>query len=896
MAGSPHRWRWPWRIRRSEPLDARLDQEIQFHIEQETARNIRQGMSAAEARRAAAIRFGSAELLKERTRDEFAFASVRELARDLRLATRVLARNRTFALTTVLTLGLGLGVVTAAFSVIDGVLLKPLPYPHSDRLVRLFQLDDAGRRMNNVSGPNFHDWQRLTHSFSAMAEIAPWGSVPVVAAAQPTMATVALVSRDFFEVMGVRPSLGRTFTSNESRRNGEPAVMVSHAFWVTRVGGPATLEGRTIRVGERIYPIVGVMPMNFDYPLGTDIWAPSELNEPAQDSRTAHNYQVISRVRDNLALAAARTELTAVSRQLKQQYGEDTWMSDATAVPVLDVLTVESKPALELLFAAALLLLVVANTNVSSLLLARAAARRHEFAVQLAIGAGRLRLGRQVTAEVAVLCLAGAAVGALAASWAVKWIAATAAGLAPRMDLVAVDRPVLVFAAVASAASAVVLGLLTTASIRDTGLSAVLSHGYRTIAGDRRGLAVRHFLIATQVAMTLVLLAGVGLLGRSFLNVIAVNPGYRVDDALVLDTTVAFDGNDWRARKVAFLDRLLDGLSVLPGVTTVGMTTGFPLGDRGNYSNGQFLEMTSVDEFHSFADAAQLGPAAAKARTGQAAFRVVSSGYFQAMGIPLVRGRLFERSDGPDAPHVAVISQSLAKVKWPDRDPVGRFVQFGNMDGDLTGFRIIGVVGDVRERTLETTPRPTFYASYRQRPNSIWSVSMVVRGDGGEGLNKQARALVRQLNPELPVQARTIEDAFDASLAGRRVSFMLVAALGVAALALAMLGLYGLIAYLVAQRTREIGIRLALGATPFSVVKLVVVRGALLAVGGGLVGLGISLAAARFVRSLLFDVSPTDPAILVGVTGVTVLAAVLASLTPAVRAARTAPTDSLRDA
>jgi hypothetical protein len=305
--------------------------------------------------------------------------------------------------------------------------------------------------------------------------------------------------------------------------------------------------------------------------------------------------------------------------------------------------------------------------------------------------------------------------------------------------------------------------------------------------------------------------------------------------------------------------------------------------------------MMSVDEFRSFADAAKLGPDASKARTGQAAFRVVSAGYFQAMGIPLVRGRLFDTRDSGDAPHVAVISQSLARAKWPDRDPIGRFVEFGNMDGDLTGFRIIGVVGDVRDRTLEATPRPTFYASYRQRPNSVWSVSVVVRGDGGEALNAQAQALVRQLDPELPVRTRTVESAFDASIAGRRLSLVLVAALGIAALALTMLGLYGLIAYLVAQRTREIGIRLALGATRFSVVKLVVLRGAILAAAGGVVGLAVTLAAGHVVRSLLFEVSPTDPAILIGVSAATVLAAILASLAPAVRAACTVPSETLRN-
>jgi predicted permease len=883
-------WRRLTGLWREDEINRGLDDEIAFHLEQQAAKNRRAGMPPDEARRAALVRFGGVEPLKERTRDEFRAAVVQDFWRDMRIGARMLRRSPGFAAATILTIGLGTGAATAVFSVVNGVLLRPLPYPESDRLVRLFQLSDTGAR-NNVSGMNFDDWQARTHSFAHMAKYNFWGQTPTVGGSEPTMATTAVVSREFFDVMQVRPWKGRTFAPNEQQIGGAPAAIVGFGFWRRWLNG-AELDGKALRIGDRAYTVVGVMPAGFDYPNGAAVWLAREL-DPPDTSRTAHNFQAVARLRDGVSLDTARGEISSVSRLLKQQYGNDTWMFDATAVPILEQMTATSKPALQMLFGAALLLLVVATTNVSSLLLARAASRQHQFAVQLAIGAGRFRIARQLLAETTVMCLAGGALGAVVSIFAVKALVSLGPGIAPRLDQAQVDWAALLFALGVSMAAAVALGVMTTFGTRGVPLSSTLAEGSRAGTGGRRSLFVRQTLVVAQVALTLVLLAGAGLLARSFVKLLDVNPGYSLEEALVVDLAVTTSGTDYRAKRVIVLDSILERLRQLPGVTSAGLATGFPLGG-GNYSNGQYIEMTTPDEITSFEAFRKLGAAGARQRAGFAGYRLVSADYFKSMGIPLIRGRLLAESDGPQSPHVAVVSESLANTKWPGQDPIGRFVQFGNMDGDLTGFQIVGVVGDVRELPPETPPSPLFYASYRQRPNSIWRLSVIVRGSSPDAIGPAVQRAVREVNPEIPVTLRTVQGAFSTALTGRRFSLILISVFGGAALFLATFGLYGLIAYLVAQRTREIGIRMALGAKSADLLKLIVGKGARLALYGTIAGLVAAFFLSSVVQGLLFAISPNDPEVLASVAVVTVLASVAASYVPAWRATKIEPISSLR--
>ncbi|MBX6365311.1 MAG: ABC transporter permease [Gemmatimonadetes bacterium] len=816
-----------------------------------------------------------------------------DLARELRFGVRSLRRAPGFTVVAVLTLGLGMGAATAVFSVVDGVLLRPLSYPQPDRIVRLFQVGEDGQRMGQVSEPNFVDWQARTHSFAAMAEVVSGGKATVLSGGEPHQATVAMVSREFFDVLGVHPVLGRAFRPEEQQPGGVPAAVVSDAYWRGRLGARRDLGAEALTFEGRTYRVVGVMPPGFDYPGHTEVWTAREL-EPPSTSRTAHNFQVVARLAPGVPLERARAELSAVSRQMKREYGDDTSMSDADVVPLLQQMTERVRRALYVLFGAAGVLLLIACANVSNLQLARAAGRARELALRLALGAGRRRLVRQLLAESLVLSLAAGALGSLLALGGVRLLLAVNPGNLPRIENVGVSWAALGFALVVSLGAAAALGLATSLRAGARGdLRGALAQGQRTLAGGRGGQRVRDALVVAQVALTLVLLAGAGLLARSFLRLLAVDPGYRTTNALILDIVRDAPAGDpaAAARQVRFQDELLARLRAIPGVDGVGLVNTFPLAGLGG-GDGTFIEMSRPDEIASLEEWERLQKI--PGRTGYAEFRVASEGYFQAMGIPLRRGRLFEPGDGPDAPHVAVISESLARAQWPNQDPIGKFIQFGNMDGDIRGLRIVGIVGDVREGSSETPPAPMLYVNSRQRPGRAAWFSVVVHGREDAATAAAARAIVRELDPRLPVSVRTIESAFDASLAGRRFSLVLVGVFATTALILAAMGIYGVVAYLVAQRTRELGIRTALGADAGDLVRLVLGRGATLGLAGTLVGLVAALALTRLMASLLFDVKATDPVAFAGVVALVGAAVLAASWVPARRATRVPPMAALR--
>jgi predicted permease len=816
--------------------------------------------------------------------------------RDLRYGARALRHSPGFALTSILTLGLGIGTATAIFSVVEGVLLRALPYPDAGRIVRLYQLDERGRRNGNVSDLNFEDWQRKTRSFSAMAEMAVGPATTVLGPGEPELVTVTAVSNGFFDVMQVRPRPGRVFAPNEQREGGAPAAVVSDAYWTRSFGQGTVLGDQVVRLRQQSYRIVGVMPPGFDYPAGTTVWIPRELSPPerAPQQRTAHNYQVVARLADGVALDSAIAELSAVSRAMKAEHGDGTWMSDAVAVPLLEQLTATARPTLQLLFGASLLLLVIACTNVSNLLLARGASRRRDMAVQLAIGAARWRLVRQNIAETLVLCFAGCGAGLLLANAAVRALVRFELATLPRLGGVELNWLALLFAAGVSIVTGVLLGVVTAWHGRNTDVRQVLSDGARSATGGRGGPRAPEALVVVQVAVTLVLLAGTALLARSFIHLLSVDPGFRTDDAFLVDLTITRSTDpSARLRQVQVQDELLARLERMPGVTDLALTSGFPLGG-GSYANGQFLEMTRHDELKTYDDVAALGPAA-KERAGQAELRVVSEGYFRVMGIPLLRGRSFEAGDAIDAPHVAIVSQSLAEAKWPNQDPLGRYIQFGNMDGDRRGLRIVGVVGDVREFTFEALPGPIVYESYRQRPGQAARFSLVVRGRSLESMGPAIQRAVREVDPQLPIRTRTLDQALDRAMSGRRFNLLLVMIFGAAALVLASLGTYGVIAYQVTQQRREISIRRALGAQSWQLCGMVVGRGALLAGIGTGIGLLSAMALGRVIEGMLFGVAPTDPVALAWGVATIAAAVVLACYLPARRAMRIDPALTLRD-
>jgi predicted permease len=811
------------------------------------------------------------------------------LLQDARYAVRTLLRTPAFTVTAVLTLALGIGATTALFSVVNGVLLRSLPYPRAEQLVQVWQLSDKGSQ-SSFSDPNFQDIAAQNRSFERLAAYMG-GVVPVIGGSEPTRAEATWVTRDFFSVLGVRPIMGRAFLPEEHREGAAPAVLVSYGYWQRYLGGNANFAGKTLTFDDAVYTVVGVMPPGFAFPKGTELWAPRELL-PQRPSRTAHGRRVVGRLRDGVSLEQARQDVSAIARRLKAEYGSDTWMSDADVVPLRDQIVGRVRPALLVLLSAAAFLLVIACANVMNLLLARAAARQREFTVRMALGANRWSVARQFLTESLVLALAGGMAGVLLASWGVPALVRLAPDTLPRASEIGVNVPVFAFALAVSVLVAGVLGLLAALRATGDGVRASLAQNQRTQGGGGASQRMRGALVASQVALTLVLLVGAGLLGRSFLRLLAVEPGFRTTNTVTMNLMLPGGrGVEGTVRLAQFHEAMSARLHAIPGVQEVGGVNALPMGGAG--ANGTFLIVNRPDEVTSFEDWRQISRDTS--RTGFADYRVANEGYFRAMAIPLMRGRLFDERDTPDAPHVAVISESLAKTRWPNEDPIGKMVQYGNMDGDLRVFTIVGIVGDVRDRGLDAKPEPTFYGNARQRIGMTSYFTYVMHGTfDPTAAIASARAALRELAPTVPPTFRTMEQVVSSTVADRRFNLILLGVFGGAALLLAVAGIYGVIAYLVAQQTREIGIRLALGAQRNEVLGMVVGRGVRLTVVGLAVGLLAAFWLTRLIGTMLFGIGPADPLTFGGISLLLLGVTALASYIPARRATKVDPMVALR--
>lgn len=804
-------------------------------------------------------------------------------------AVRVLWRTPGFTVVAVLTLALGIGASTAVFSVVEGVLLRSLPYPEPDRIVRVFQVNDAGGH-TSFSHPNLEDVRAQNRSFTALAQYAA-ADVPVTVGEALSLTGFAMVSGEFFDVIGIHPAIGRGFVAEEVEGSGAPVAVVSHEFWQGALGGERDLSSRTVQTPFGAVSVVGVMPPGFRFPDAAAVHVLTPYMVGDSPSRTAQNWNVVGRLRDGVTLAQARQDLSMIARRLKAEYGDDTWMADAAAVMLHEHLVGNVRPALLVLLAASGVLLLIACVNVVNLLLSRMAMRQREVAVRLALGAGTGRLVRQYLAEALVLSLAGGAAGVLLASWGVDGFLALEPGQLPRLDGIAINTAALGFALGVSILTAAALGFVmawraTRADVRGT-----LAASQRTMAGGASSRRVRAALVVAEVAMTIVLLAGAGLLMRSFGQLLAVDPGYRTEGAVVMDVMLpTVQDPQAVVQNTRFMDELTERIRVVPGVEWVGVVDAPPLSGRG--ANGQFLILERSDEVQSFADWDRVS--ANPDRTGYAEYRMASGEYFRAMEIPLVAGRLFDERDHPGAPHVAVISESLARARWPNEDPIGKLVQYANMDGDWRPMTIVGVVGDVRDAGMDADPMPTFYANAAQRP-LMWQVSVVIAGPGARAAIGPARTAALSLDPTIALRFHTLEDMFSDSLAERRFSMLLLGIFALVALCVAAAGLYGVVSYLVAQRTREVGIRIAVGARPEDVMRMVVGQGAALAAAGVGCGILAALALTRFLSGMVYGIATTDPVTFAGIAGVLLGVAILASWAPARRAVRVDPMVALRE-
>jgi putative ABC transport system permease protein len=803
-----------------------------------------------------------------------------EMIQDLRYGVRMLWKQPSFALIAVCTLALGIGGCTAIFSVVDAVLLRQLPYAQPERIVSLREVDARGRQIT-FADRNFQDVRARNNTLAAVAQYNTQ-VITVLGGGEPVRAQVAAVSREFFQVLGIQPATGRSFLPEETKVGGNPVAVVSAGYWEKLLSSRSDLAATPLRIDNISYTVVGVMPLGFNFPQSAEIWLPAELDEPIP-SRTSHGHRVIARLGEGVTLAQARAELSTIGKQLKEENGKDIDLVDLAALPLQEAMVGSSSQTLLVVMAAVAVLLLIACANVANLLLAQITARQHEFDVRAALGATRGRLARQFVTEGLLLAALAGGLGVLLSIWGVKALVSINHNNLPRADEIGVDARALAFTFGLSTIVAVVLGLVPLLRFGRQDLQSSLKEAGRGHVAHATSHSLRGLLVVTQVALTSMLLVGAGLLGKSFVKLLSIDPGFRTDNAVAMEISVPVQGandpvhigNNEAKTRAYFYQQLVEQVKALPGVTAVGGINGLPMTDGG--TNGQFFIENDP------------------ASKGYAEFRVATPGYFNAMGIKLLRGRLLAETDGPGTQHVAVISENLARQYWPNEESLGNHLQYSSMDGDKRLLEIVGVVSDVREFGLDANVRPTVYAHYLQRPRQAWEFTIVTRTQGdGAALIPVLRSTLQAINRDVPAKFRTLAQIFSSSLDQRRFSLVLFGVFAAVALLLAALGIYGVTSYAVTQRTPELGLRLALGAQRSDVLRLVIGQGMKAVLVGVGIGLAGALAVTRLIAHLLFEISATDPLTFAAIAGVLLLIALLACYVPAWRATKVDPMIALR--
>jgi putative ABC transport system permease protein len=799
------------------------------------------------------------------------------LLQDIRYGIRTLTRQPGFAATAVLTLALGIGATTAIFSVVNAVVLRPMPFDAPERIMVVTNTNlKTGSRNTTISGPDFFDWRAQTRSFEALSYFTGSGEASVTVNNVSDYTTITRVAPGYFRVFGATALVGRLFTEEEERPVGSQVAVISEAYWRRQFDSNPSIIGSPITFNQRPYTIIGVTGLR--YPTRTDIYYPDFIAPEAQ-SRTAHNYRGVGRLAPGVSVAQAQAEMTAIATGLAQQYPLSNGEKGIAVVPLQDVVVGDTRQTLFVLLAAVAFVLLIACANVANLLLARAAARGRELVVRAAVGAGRLRLIRQMLTESAVLAMVAGLSGVIVARWGVQALVALAPPDLPRLDEVTVDVTALVFALLISLAASFIFGLAPAWHVSRVDLADGLRQtGKGSALGVRTGWARKAFVVA-EIALAVSLVMGAGLLGRSLIALAAVDMGFQGDRLVVLRTTVPVSGREQFARAIEVYRNTLTELRTMPGVAAAGGVTSLPTLVR---SNGGYWIQGGP------------GPEVLGMKSPQALFTVVTPEYFRTLSVPVVRGRDFNDSDRIDAPFVAIINEQLAKDSFPGVDPIGRTIRAG-LDS-LEPMTIVGIVKDVRTRGPNRPVQAELFFPYEQHQGPATSLNLVIRTDAIDPLAIGATAArqIRGRYPDVPVRVETMEMTIAGATATPRFRTVLLVVFAVVALLLAIAGVYGVMAYTVNQRVPEIGLRVALGASPGDVIGLVLREGAVLVVIGLAVGAALSYAGAQFISGLLFGVSARDPMVFAAVSVLVAIAALAACLVPGRRALKVDPLLALR--
>lgn len=798
-----------------------------------------------------------------------------DAGQDLRYALRTLRARPAFSLTAVLVLALGIGAGTAIFSVVETVLLRPLPYAEPDRLIYLLEQKLPQFPQFSVAPGNFLEWQAQNRTFDAMAA---WGSgaFNLTGSGEPERLRGMRVTWNLFDVLGVRPVSGRCFREAEDAPGALPVVILAYETWQRRFGGEPNVVGRTVTLNGVPHTVIGIAPASMQLlHRDTALWVPVAFTADQRQQYGSHYMRSVGRMKPGVTFEQAAADLETISRRLQAEHPGSNKDWRALPVPLGDAFVSEVRPALLMLLGAVGLVLLVACANVANLFLVRGLGRRRELAIRSALGAGRARIVRQLLAEAGVLALAGGAFGLLLAHGLLRTLLTLVPTALPRAAEIGVSAPAVACALVLAVITPLLFALVPSLQMSKADLADALNTGGRAGHAVIRRRTGR-LLIVTEVALAAILLVGAGLLARTFQTLLRVDPGFVAAQAVTARFALPAAGYPEDADAHRFYQELIERVSHAPGISAAGATAGLPFSD-------DFVTSLSIE-------GRPIVPAAERPSVN---YYSVSPGYFPAMGIRLVRGRLFTERDGPDAPRVCLVNETFARQYFPGDDPLGRRIQV-DMGGGDAWREIVGVVGDTRQYGLRDDPTAQVYDPYGQRTFS--GMVVIVRTAGDPAMVTSAlREAVRRIDPAVPIgQIRTLEDFVAQATARERFSMILLAAFGTAALFLAAIGLYGLLAYRVSQRKFEIGVRMAHGARPRDVLWMFVREGVGLAALGAAIGLAAALALARLIASLLFGVAPTDPATLSAVLAGLLAAAALASLVPAWRAMRTDVVGALR--
>jgi predicted permease len=869
---------------RSGAFEDSLDAELRLHLELETDANIRRGMSPAEARAEARRAFGSVAEIKDGCRDSWGLQTLDVLLQDVRFGLRSLRKHAGYTAVIVLTLALGIGANTAIFSVVHAVLLAPLPYANGDRLVEIRQeAPGIGIPDLSLSAKEVADYRARARTLDAVVEYHQM-SFNLLGRGEASRVQTGVVSANFFDVLGVRPLLGRTFVAADDAKDAPPVLVLGYDYWQRALGGDPHIVGRTFEMNDRVHTVVGVLPPVPQYPQANDLYMPVSAcpfrSAPQMvANRSGRMVSAIGRLRRGASATRASADLADIAARLVAEHPADYTGAAAAgfttvALPVRDELTRQARPTLLVLLAITGFVLLLVCANVANLMLARVAGRERELTLRAALGAGRGRIARQLLTESLMLAIAGGALGILFAGLVQQMLVTFTARFTPRAAEIALDPAVLLFAGAVSLATGIVFGMVPACSRRGQpgeGLKA----GHRASGSDRT--RARRALVAAQVAISFVLLIGAGLLVRSFVRLVQVDAGFNAERVLTMRVTLDWVKYDTAAKRREFFARVLDRLHEESGVTASAVSLGFPL-DESMPANGGL-----TIEGH---------PRPTDQPPPQADFRIVSPEYFRTVGMQVVRGRAFADGDRSGAPDVAIVNLSAMRHLFGGEDPVGRRVSF---DDGKRWARVVGLVNDVRQYGLSRPPADEVYVPLAQNGPLAGTVLLRTAGDP-RALVRAVQGIVRGIDPQQPIShVQTLEDARHNALASPRLTMLLTSLFAAIALVMTASGIAAVVSFAVTSRLSEIGVRMALGAPRASVVRMMVRQGLAPVASGLIAGLLLALPLAHGASRLLFDTRPTDPPTFAAVAMLLAAVAALAALLPARRAAAVDPIQALRE-